>query len=203
MSNLQRGIALKMTFPSLRLALLAGLALPLGLASASLAQDAPAPAAGAPGMHHDHQWADPAARRAHMAEHLSAVLQLQPAQQAALAAYLDAMKPPSDGKMGDEKMGMTPGMGRQADEHLPTPERLDKMMAHFDEMRAHMVARVQATKQFYAQLSPSQQKAFDDLAPMMMRHFGDGHRGMMGGFHHGDHGDGPGHPMGPDGQSPG
>jgi hypothetical protein len=62
-----------------------------------------------------------------------------------------------------------------------------------------MVAHAQATKQFYAQLSPSQQKAFDDLAPMMMRHFGGDHHGMMG--HH--HGGGEGHEMGPGGPPPG
>ncbi len=183
-----------MNVSSLRVALLAGLALPLGLATASLAQDAPTtPAAGAQAG--DHHW-DPAARRAHMAEHLSAVLQLQPSQQSALAAYLDAMKPPGDMQArGDMRQRMGGDM-----ERLPTPERLDKMMARFDEMHARMVARVAATKQFYAQLSPSQQKAFDDLAPMMMHRFGGGRGGMDG--RHGD-GGGWGHRMGPDGQSPG
>jgi periplasmic protein CpxP/Spy len=182
-----------MTFSSLRLALLAGLALPLGLASASLAQDAPpAPApADAAGMHHDHAWGDhhdvdPAARRAHMMQHLRDVLQLQPAQEAALAAFIDSIKPPGD--MRPDMEHARPDMA-----HVATPERLDKMMARFDEMHAHMVARVAATKQFYAQLSPSQQKAFDDLAPMMMGRFGHDH-GMEGHFHHGD---GDGHQMGP------
>jgi hypothetical protein len=186
-----------MNLASIRLALLAGLALPLGFASASLAQDAPPPPAppGAAGPHHDHRWGDrhdvdPAARRARMAEHLSAVLQLQPTQQAALAAFLDSMKPP-----GDMEDRMEHGRGEL--DQLSTPERLDKMLAHFDEMRAQLVARAAAAKQFYAQLSPSQQKAFDALAPMMM------HR--LGG--HGDdpmrHGGGEGHEMGPGGQSPG
>ncbi len=124
-----------------------------------------------------------------MAEHLSAVLQLQPSQQPALAAFLDSMKPSTDMK----------GHAHNDAEHLSTPQRLDKMLARFDERRAHLVARAQATKQFYAQLTPSQQKAFDDLAPMM-RHFGGGH-------HEGRHhdGDGPeramgwGHEMGPGG----
>jgi periplasmic protein CpxP/Spy len=185
-----------MNFPSLRLALLAGLALPFGLATASLAQDAPTTPAPAPGMHHDHHWgdhqpADPAERRARMAEHLSAALQLQPSQQAALAAFLDSMKPPGD---------VQDRMQHSGDEmaQMPTPERLDKMLAHFDAMRAHLVARADATKQFYAQLSASQQKAFDALAPMMMHRMG-GH-GMMG--HHHD-GDGAGHEMGPAGQPPG
>lgn len=184
-----------MTFATLRLAMLAGLALPFGLASASLAQDAPPapPPGGDAGMHHgwgDHHDVDPAARRARMIQHLRDVLQLQPAQEAALTSFIDSMKPP-----GDMKPDMEHGPGDMA--HLPTPERLDKMMARFDDMHARMLARIAATKQFYAQLSPSQQKAFDDLAPMMMmRHFGRDH-GMMG--HHHD-GEGWGHPMGPGGQ---
>jgi protein CpxP len=185
-----------MNFSSLRLALLAGLALPFGLATASLAQDAPAAAVPAAGMRHpwrDHAAVDPAARRAHMAEHLSAVLQLQPSQQGALAAFIDSMKPP--GEMKDRMDHARGEAGR-----LPTPQRLDRMLARFDERRAHLVARAQATKLFYAQLSPSQQKAFDDLAPMMMRHRGGDHHGMMG--HHHD-GEGRGHEMGPGGQPPG
>jgi periplasmic protein CpxP/Spy len=177
-----------MNVSSFRLALLAGLALPLGLATASLAQDAPTnPAAGPPAG--DHHW-DPAERRARMAEHLSAVLQLQPSQQSALAAYLDALKPP-----GDMKPQMDQAQGDV--DHAPTPERLDRMMARFDQMHARMVARVAATKQFYAQLSPGQQKAFDELAPTMHR-FGGGRGGMDG-----RRGGGWGHQMGPDGQSPG
>ena len=62
-----------------------------------------------------------------------------------------------------------------------------------------MAAHVAATKQFYAQLTPGQQKAFDDLAPMMMGRFGHGH-GMMG--HHHD-GEGPAHALGPDSQPTG
>ena len=185
-----------MNLSSLRLALVAGLALPFGLATASLAQDTPTAAPAAGGMHHhwgDHAAVDPAARRAHMAEHLSAVLQLQPSQRPALDAFLDSMKPP-----GDMKDRMDHGRG-EAD-RLPTPQRLDKMLARFDERRTHMVARAQATKQFYAQLSPSQQKAFDDLAPMMMRRHDGGRHGMMG--HHRD-GEGRGHEMGPGGQPPG
>jgi len=184
-----------MTISSLRLALLAGLILPLGLATASLAQDAPPAPPATPGMTHDHHWgdhrdADPAAMRAHMAEHLTTVLQLQPGQQGALAAFLDSMKPPGDMRDRTEH-------ARGEMDHLSTPERLDKMVVHVDEMRAHLVAHAAAVKQFYAQLTPSQQKAFDDLAPMMMRHMA-GH-----GMEHMHHGGGEGREMGPGGQPPG
>ena len=183
-----------MNFPSLRLALVAGLVLPFSLATASFAQDAPpAPLPGGPaaaGMHHH---SDPAEMRAHMAEHLKAALQLQPSQDGALNAFIEAMKPP-----GDHHDRMDHGQGG-AMAHLTTPERLDKMVAHMDERRAHMTAHVAAVKQFYAQLSPSQQKAFDAMGPMMGRHHGGGDHGNDG-FHH--HDGGP-HPMGPGGPSQG
>jgi periplasmic protein CpxP/Spy len=182
-----------MNFPSLRLALVAGLVLPFSLATASFAQDAPpAPPGAAPaaGMHHHR---DPAQRRAHMAEHLKAALQLQPSQDGALNAFIEAMKPAGD--MHDRMEYRQPG----AMAHLTTPERLDKMMARLDERRAHMTAHVAAVKQFYAQLSLSQQKAFDAMGPMMGRHHGGGEHGDHGFHHH----DGGRNPTGPGGASQG
>jgi hypothetical protein len=187
---------------SIRLGLLASLVLPLGLATAGFAQPATPPAPPAPtaddGMHHHHDHhGDPAQRRAHMAEHLRTVLQLTSAQDGALNAFLDSMKPAG----GDaDHHGDMDHHDHDADQHLTTPARLDKMLAHFDAMRAKMVARAAAVNTFYAQLSAPQQLAFDSLAPMMMgrgghegRGGGDGHDGM----HH--HGDGDGRAMGPDG----
>jgi hypothetical protein len=183
---------------SIRLGLLAGLVLPLGLATASFAQPPagppPAPAAD-DGMHHHHDHhGDPAQRRAHMAEHLRTVLQLTSAQDGALDAFLDSMKPP-----GGDMDHHGDADHHDADQHLTTPARLDKMLAHFDEMRARMVAHAAAVKTFYAQLTPTQQLAFDSLAPMMMGRGGHGgdDRGGHDGMHH--HGDGDGRAMGPDG----
>jgi hypothetical protein len=184
-----------MTFSSLRMGLLAAaLALPLGFAGAATAQDAPPPAAGGPDAAHGH-W-DPAQRQqmiaqhpAMMAQRLSDILQLTPAQQPALQTYLAAARPPGDMHHGDQP---------KPDEHLTAPQRMDRMLAHFDEMRTRLVARADATKAFYAQLSPEQQKAFDDLGPMLMHHgMGDhgGMRGMRGAPGGGGH-----QPMGPDGQ---
>jgi hypothetical protein len=151
-----------MTPTSLRLALAAGLALSLGIATAGFAQDAPAapPGGMAVAPHRD-----PVAIQAHRAERLRALLQLQPGQDAALNAFLDAMKPPA---------GWTPGQRSGGDEmaRLSTPERLDRLVARLDERRARLVQRAAAAKQFYAQLTPSQQKAFDDLAPMMLHRLG-------------------------------
>jgi protein CpxP len=168
-----------MTASSLRMALIAGLALPFGLATATLAQDAPPAPPPADARHHR----DPAEMRAHIAERLRAALQLQPSQDAALNAYLDALKPPG----GPDHRAGHGGPGQR--EALTTPQRLDKLLARADEHHARMVAHVAAVKQFYAQLSPSQQKAFDALGPMMMR--------RHGGFgDHGFHHDGGHDPMG-------
>ncbi|HEY1751639.1 MAG TPA: Spy/CpxP family protein refolding chaperone [Caulobacteraceae bacterium] len=169
-----------MNLPSLRLALVAGLVLPLGLATASLAQDAPPPPPPGADMHRDHHF-DPARMREHVARRLRAELQLTSGQEPALAAFLDAMKPSGDmhGGMGHEHQDM---------QAMTTPQRLDAMLARADRMHERMVAHVAAVKQFYAQLTPSQQRAFD---AMHMGHGMGGH-GMRG------HGMG-GHEMGPGG----
>jgi periplasmic protein CpxP/Spy len=178
---------------SLRLGLLASLVLPLGLATASFAQPAPPPAPPAPAGDMQHHHHDPAQMRAHMADHLRTVLQLTASQDPALNAFLDAMHPPGGADMDRHH-------DHDQDQHLTTPQRLDKMLAHFDAQRARMVAHAEAVKTFYAQLTPTQQAAFDDLAPMMMMHHGDGERHADGGDHDGMHrhhdGD---QPMGPGG----
>jgi hypothetical protein len=191
---------------SLRLGLLAGLLLPLGLATASLAQTdgPPAPSPSPAGdMHHHHR--DPAERRAHMADHLRTVLQLTPAQEPALTEFLASMKPPEGAGMDRHDHDMDHGdmdhHDMDQDAHLTTPQRLDKMLAHMDQMHTRMEAHVQAVKTFYAQLSPSQQKAFDDLGPMMM-HGGDHHGARADGDEHHHH-DGGDHPMGPGGPTQG
>jgi hypothetical protein len=170
----------------------------IGLAGYAYAQPAPPPPTAndaAAGEHHHHH--DPAQMRQHMADHLRAVLQLQPSQDGALNAFLDSMKPPEGAREHHDHDG---DLANGAS--LTTPERLDKMAARMDEHRARFNQMAAATKQFYAQLSPTQQKAFDSL-PMGHEH---GDRGGEGG--HWGHGEGRGGPphgpgdegMGPDGQ---
>jgi hypothetical protein len=166
-------------------ALLASVIALAAVTGSAIAQPAPPPppAADAAGPHHHHF--DPAKMREHMAEHLRAVLQLQPGQDAALSAFLDAMKPP-EGMHHDHDMA--------AQQDLTTPERLDKMAARMDEHRARFNQVAAATRQFYAQLTPAQQKAFDSLP---FGHKGGGEGGRWG---HGQHGGMGGHEMGPDDQ---
>ena len=181
--------------PSIRRgALVAGGLLCFTLAGATLAQPAQPPAGGADSA--QHHWRDPATREAEHAKRLSDILQLRPEQDGALHAYLEAIKPPEG--MGD-RMSDRMGGDRMHGEHegaeaMTTPQRLDHMLAHLDQMRERMAARAAATKTFYAQLSPDQQKAFDAVGD---RHEHGGHGDHDGWRGHGDHG-----PDGHDGHGP-
>ncbi|WP_374348610.1 Spy/CpxP family protein refolding chaperone [Phenylobacterium sp.] len=171
-----------MTLKILRPVLLGASILTLGAAGVAIAQPPPGgmgeahghgPMGGMPGM-------DPAKRGERMAGHLRDVLQLTPAQEPALQAFIAAMKPPEGGleKMRGEREKMA---------GLTTPQRLDAMQAHRAEREAAMDKRMQAIRTFYAQLNPAQKKAFDALPPPGMggRHgqgmgpkgMGAGHRG--------------------------
>jgi periplasmic protein CpxP/Spy len=61
---------------------------------------------------------------------------------------------------------------------LTTPERIDRMRAMRAARAVEMDRRGNATKTFYAALSPEQKKVFDDLAAR---------RGHGRGHHHGGH----------------
>lgn len=73
---------------------------------------------------------------------------------------------------------------------LTTPERLDKMQAMKAERDAQMTKRIDATKSFYAALTPEQQKVFDTQAHGGMQRAGMKGEHRMGGKggHHGMHG---------------
>jgi periplasmic protein CpxP/Spy len=155
-----------------RLALMAAAAITLSTAAVAVAQERlPPPGAppmaddgtggpGGPPMMMRHRRMDPEAR----AQHLRDVLQLRADQDGALEAYLaanarkgwDNDRPKKDDVDGPPKM-------------LTTPERLDRET----ERLAQAKARIDATRAFYAALSPSQKKAFDALGPM------EGHGPMM------------------------
>ena len=145
-----------MTQPSFRVLLVAGLALPLAMASASLAQTGPyGPPPGPPGR--DGR-PPPADSPVGLAQQMRDALHLRADQEDALRAFVEAVTPPPG---ATERMRQA----QQADQALPTPARLDRMLAHMDEMRGLMAARVTATKRFYAQLSPEQRRTFDTLRP--------------------------------------
>lgn len=142
------------------------------MASASAAQQPAAPAQAAaqtggetrrgPG-----EWRrpDPAAMAARRADHLRAALQLRPEQEAALKAYIDARQPKPRADRGERKTFAA----------MTTPQRLDARRVMMTERLAAFDQRAAATKRFYAQLNPSQQKAFDVLQQRGGKH------GMRGG----------------------
>jgi periplasmic protein CpxP/Spy len=63
-----------------------------------------------------------------------------------------------------EKMRPTPGDGpkHEALAGLKTPERMERMAEMMKQHEARMTERVAAVKEFYAVLTPAQQKVFDD-----------------------------------------
>jgi N-glycosylase/DNA lyase len=92
-------------------------------------------------------------RHAKHLEELKVSLKLQPEQETHWAAFANSMKPHE----------ARPLKGIQAEmEKLTTPERIDKMMAFKIQRDAEMQKRAEATKTFYATLSDSQKKTFDE-----------------------------------------
>ena len=165
-----------MTSKVLRPLMLGVSILTLGAAGVAAAQPGPAdrgPPAGMEGMRG--MGMDPARMAERMTGHLRDLLQLTPAQEPALQAFVAAMKP-AEGAM--EKMRGE--HDKMAD--LTTPQRLDAMQAHRAEREAAMDKRIQAIRTFYAQLTPAQKKAFDALPPPGMGHqMGRPGMGPMGG----------------------
>ncbi len=129
----------------------------------------------APG--HRHQRQDPKAREARMEKRMQALktsLKLNANQETAWATYAAALKPQHP------PAGERPAPAdRQAFAAMTTPERIDAMQAMHSKrqaaMQAHMEQRNQATKTFYAALSPEQQKTFDAETLKMHPGHGKGH----------------------------
>jgi protein CpxP len=149
------------------------------LASAGLcayAQDAGGPPPDGHAMHH-HGPMDPAKMQEMIAKRaaaLKAKLNLGATQEGAWATYMAAMQPPAD--MGAR---MNPENRKTMHDEwaaLTTPQRIDKMNEMKARRDAEMAKRADATKAFYAALSPAQQKVFD-ISTSTMRH---GHGGLGG-----------------------
>ena len=185
---------MKFTFKShtrLNSFVLAGLLATAG--ASAMAQNTPsAPAAGPasaaqpsgpPGARMDHH--NPAKMQAMMAKRqadMKAKLMITPSQESAWTSFTAAMQPPAHTRP-------TPEQRAELDK-LTTPQRIDKMrevrVQRMTEMTASMGKRDEATKTFYAALTPEQQKTFDAEHKK--------HRGLDGNTHHRGQGghDGPG-----------
>jgi hypothetical protein len=176
--------------PSRKSLLLAGLLASATFASAgAFAQAAQAPLTapvppaaeaqvGAPAhgkqAEHRHMRGDPAKRMERMQKHrierlaaLKTKLKLAPTQEGAWQSFTTASQPPA------RQAGPRPDRAEFA--KLTTPQRLDRMQARQTERSAMFAKRAEATRSFYAALTPEQQKTFD-AESMAMGH---------GGKHHG------------------
>ncbi|HMA06944.1 MAG TPA: Spy/CpxP family protein refolding chaperone [Ramlibacter sp.] len=112
-------------------------------------------------------------RRAQRLAALKQILQITPAQEGAWSAWATSMQPSNRQRPNRAELAQ-----------LTTPERIDRMRALRSERIAAMDRRGDATKTFYAALTPAQQKSFDALAAQRMdRGMGGGHGGW--GRHHG------------------
>lgn len=117
------------------------------------------------GQKDDGKWAE---RRAERMTELKEKLKLTPEQEAAWDAFASASQP------GMRHMGADRQAMRGEFEKLNTPQRLDRMQAMSEVRRARMAERAEATKAFYAQLTPAQQSVFD--AEAMPKRHRDHHR---------------------------
>ncbi len=112
------------------------------------------------------------ARREARLDDLKEKLKLAPSQEAAWQAFTQSAKPGPMMQNGDRE-AMRASFAR-----MSAPERMDAMLQKADLRRAHMAARADAVKAFYAQLTPEQQAVFDaESMPRDGR--GHGHHGPM------------------------
>lgn len=131
-------------------------------------------------------------RHARKMADLKTRLQITPAQEGAWTTFATGMQPPA-------RLVADRAQFRAEMEKLTTPERIDKMQALKAQRDAAMTQRGNATKTFYAVLTPAQQKVFDleSLNHGAMGGHAGGRHGMGMGPHHGmGMGYGPGAGMG-------
>lgn len=176
-----------MTFNTTKAAIVSAIATAfVGLSATAIAQNAPTPVKPAathgapmePAQQADMQ-KRMAERHAQRMERLKVELKLTAAQEAAWKAYVVRSEPTPP---------KAPTAGQDWSK-LTTPQRMDAMQALHAERSAEMSKRIEATKSFYAQLTPEQQKTFDSQsglqrAGMKGEHRKGGH-GHQGGGRHG------------------
>jgi hypothetical protein len=172
------------------------------IAAAQTAPPPPGPPTPGWGHHGDHHQGpqDWQAQRVKMEERrlaeLHTKLDLTPGQEPAWQAFITGLQTARPTPKPHEK----PDWDKMKLE--TTPERLDHMLTHIDEMRTHLAALDQAVKTFYAGLSKDQQTIFDDNFKLMEPARGGPHG--PGGWEHPGIGHGPMEhaPMGPPPMAP-
>lgn len=115
---------------------------------------------------------DPAKMQEHMdqrAKRIHDALKIAPAQESAWQAYLSALK---------SNMPQRGQFDRAAFKQMPAPERMEKRIEMSRNHITRMESNLAATKTFYAQLTPEQQKLFDEKAGRFGHHRQHGHARM-------------------------
>jgi periplasmic protein CpxP/Spy len=135
--------------------MVAGLLASMGLVAFAQAPAAPQPAPGStPPAHARMGGHDPAQMQQRMAKHqaeLKAKLKITASQEGAWTAFTASMAPAAGMQRPD----------RAEFDKLTTPQRIDKMREMRTQRNTAMDKRADATKTFYAALTPEQQKVFD------------------------------------------
>lgn len=110
-------------------------------------------------------------RRATYLAELKAKLQINTSQESAWTAYATALQLRTHSAESKK-----PEMVRADFEKMTTPQRLDRMQARQAEHAAAFGVRADATRAFYAGLTPAQQKTFDAESLRHSRHSHAEHR---------------------------
>jgi Spy/CpxP family protein refolding chaperone len=150
---------------SFRKSLVIGVA-SLGLGTAALAASDPGPASTGGGSHWSVFGSHGAKSAERMAKRQAALhdkLSLSPAQEAAWKTFTDKVQATSP---------VRPEAAPAAT--MTAPERADRMAAFLQTKQQQAATRAQAVKEFYAVLSPEQQKIFDSQFQGRHHHFGRG-----------------------------
>lgn len=102
-------------------------------------------------------------------QRMHGALKITPAQEGAWQAYMSALK---------SNMQQRPHFDRAAFKSMPAPERMEKRIEMAKSRILRMENNLAVTKTFYAQLTPEQQKLFDEKASRF------GHRAHARKMHH-------------------
>ena len=169
----------------MRLAILLSLTAAIGAAPA-FAADQPPPPAGWHRPSPEQMEAHHAAMEARKSADVALLLGLRADQKPALDSFLAASHPhrgPGDRDDHGPRGDMPPETGG-------TIANLDRMAQHIDAREAEAKQRIEATKTFYASLTPDQQKRFDAMADLVHGHMGGPGKHEDGGRHEMMHGEG-------------
>lgn len=135
----------------------------LGLSTAALAAADPGVASSGGWFHRSGSHGTESAE--HMAKRLAALhdkLSLSSTQEAAWKTFTDKLQATMPAKTENAPAAMT------------APERADRMVAFLQTAQRRAATRAQAIKEFYAVLSPEQQKTFDSQFQGHRHHLGRG-----------------------------